>query len=147
MTQNPVETFLTPIEEQEVLTAIREAESHTSGEIRVHLENTSNTPIDTRVLEVFSILKMHNTELHNAVLIYVAIQDKTFAIYGDKGINAVVPDTFWDETKNTIQAHFKQGHFKQGLVDGILSVGQQLKTYFPYKATDTDELSNTISKG
>lgn len=147
MAHNPVEAFLTTIEEQEVVAAIREAEDHTSGEIRVHIENTSNAPIDTRALEVFSMLKMHNTELHNAVLIYVAVQDKAFAIYGDKGINAVVSDTFWDETKSTIQAHFKQGNFKQGLVDGILLAGQQLKIYFPYKVTDTDELPNTLSKG
>lgn len=145
--QNSVEAFLTTIEEQEIVAAIREAENYTSGEIRVHIENTSNGPIDTRALEVFSILKMYNTELHNAVLIYVAVADKSFAIYGDKGINALVPEHFWDDTKNTIQSHFKNGNFKQGLVDGVLLAGQQLSTHFPYKATDIDELPNTISKG
>ena len=97
--------------------------------------------------EVFSILKMQNTELHNAVLIYIAVKDKAFAIYGDRGINAVVPDSFWDDTKNTIQNHLKNGNNKQALVDGILLAGQQLKEYFPISKNDRNELSNTISKG
>ncbi|WP_299384034.1 TPM domain-containing protein [uncultured Lacinutrix sp.] len=145
--QDSVEAFLTTIEEQEIVAAIREAEQQTSGEIRVHIENTSKADIETRALEVFSILKMQNTELHNAVLIYIAVKDKAFAIYGDRGINAVVPDSFWDDTKNTIQNHLKSGNNKQALVDGILLAGQQLKEYFPISKNDRNELSNTISKG
>ena len=144
--QNTVESFLTTIEEQEVVAAIREAEQQTSGEIRVHIENTCNGEINARALQVFSILKMQNTELHNAVLIYVAVQDHAFAIYGDKGIDAVVSNTFWNETKNTIEEHFKTGNFKQGLVDGVLIAGQQLKKHFPYNAKDNNELSDRISK-
>ena len=145
--QNSVEAFLTTIEEQEVVAAIREAEQHTSGEIRVHIENTCKGDIENRALEVFSILKMQNTELHNAVLIYLAVNDKAFAIYGDRGINAVVSDSFWDDTKETIQNHLKNGNKKQALVDGVLLAGQQLKTYFPISKTDRNELSNTVSKG
>lgn len=145
--QNSVEAFLSTIEEQEIVAAIREAEQQTSGEIRVHIENTSKGDIESRALEVFSLLKMNNTELHNAVLIYVAINDKNFAIYGDKGIDAVVSNSFWDDTKNTIQNHFKNGNHKQGLVDGILLTGQQLKTHFPISTNDRNEISNTISKG
>jgi len=145
--QDSVEAFLTTIEEQEIVAAIREAEQQTSGEIRVHIENTSKVDIETRALEVFSILKMQNTELHNAVLIYIAVKDKAFAIYGDRGINAVVPDSFWDDTKNIIQNHLKKGNNKQALVDGILLAGQQLKEYFPISKNDRNELSNTISKG
>lgn len=145
--QNTVETFLTTIEEQEVVAAIREAEQQTSGEIRVHIENTSKGNIETRALEVFSILKMHKTELHNAILIYVAVKDKAFAIFGDKGIHRVVSDSFWDDTRNAILKHFKNGNYKQALVDGVLLAGQQLKDYYPITLNDRDELTNTISKG
>jgi len=145
--QNSVEAFLTAIEEQEIVAAIREAEQQTSGEIRVHIETTAKGAIESRALNVFSILKMQNTALQNAVLIYVAVNDKNFAIYGDKGIDAVVSNTFWDVTKNTIQNHFKNGNYKQGLVDGVLLVGQQLKTFFPLSENDKNELSNTISRG
>ncbi|WP_452221405.1 TPM domain-containing protein [Lacinutrix salivirga] len=142
-----VEDFLSTIEEQEIVAAINLAEQNTSGEIRVHIEHTSKGKVDKRALEVFSILKMHNTKQSNGVLIYIAVDDKTFAIYGDKGINTVVPNDFWDSTKNEIQTQFKKGNFKQGIVDGVLKIGQQLKTYFPWNPDDTNELSNTISKG
>lgn len=142
-----VEDFLTSTEEQEVIKAIREAESLTSGEIRVHLEKTDNGNTEGRAMEVFHYLKMDNTKLQNAVLIYVAVKDKSFAIYGDKGINNVVSDDFWESTKNTIQSHFKTGNFKEGLVFGILKAGEQLQKHFPWNHFDTNELSNEISKG
>ncbi|GGD12802.1 TPM domain-containing protein [Hyunsoonleella pacifica] len=142
-----IEAFLTTEEEQDIVEAIRLAELNTSGEIRVHIEKTSKGDASHRALELFHVLKMDNTKLQNAVLIYVAIEDKTFVIYGDKGINEVVEEGFWDSTKDVIQSHFKKGNFKQGLIDGILKSGEQLKTHFPYMDDDTNELTNEISKG
>lgn len=142
-----VEDFLTAQEEQEIIAAIRTAEKNTSGEIRVHIEASSSKDIFERSLEVFHLLKMHNTKEQNAVLIYVAVHDKKFAIYGDDGINRVVPKNFWDATKNAMQNHFKKGNFKQGLIDGILKAGEELKDHFPWQIDDENELSNEISKG
>jgi uncharacterized membrane protein len=142
-----VEDFLTTNEEQEVIEAIRIAELNTSGEIRVHIEKTSKGDATNRALEVFHTLKMDNTKLQNAVLIYVAVEDKNFVIYGDKGINDVVSENFWDSTKDIMQYHFKAGNFMQGLVEGVLKSGEQLKKYFPYTDLDTNELINEISKG
>lgn len=142
-----VEEFLTPTEEQEIISAIRTAEKNTSGEIRVHIEASSKKEHFERALEVFHLLKMDNTKDSNAVLLYVAVNDKKFVIYGDKGINDVVPKDFWNSTKDSIQNQFKQGNFKQGIVDGILKAGEELQDHFPYQADDVDELSNEISKG
>ncbi len=142
-----IEAFLTPSEEQDIVEAIRVAELNTSGEIRVHIEKTAKGDAAHRALEVFHMLKMDNTQLKNGVLIYVAVDDKNFVIYGDEGINKVVGNDFWESTKNTIQTHFKKGHFKQGLIDGILKSGEQLKKYFPYQDSDINELPNDISKG
>lgn len=142
-----IEDFLSASEEQDIVEAIRKAELNTSGEIRVHIEKTSNGDASKRALEVFYSLKMENTKAQNGVLIYVAIEDRNFVIYGDKGINDVVPKDFWNSTKDVIQSHFKNGNFKQGLVDGILMSGEQLKTNFPYTDTDTNELPDEISKG
>ncbi|NOY47942.1 MAG: TPM domain-containing protein [Chlorobi bacterium] len=142
-----VETFLSTEEEQDIIEAIQNAEKNTSGEIRVHVEQSSKTDAYKRAMEVFHDLKMDNTKLRNGVLIYVAVADKTFAIYGDEGINTVVADNFWKTTRDTIQQHFKSGNFKQGLVEGIKEAGAQLKTYFPWQQDDTNELSNEISKG
>ncbi|ARV07542.1 hypothetical protein BTO04_12960 [Polaribacter sp. SA4-10] len=142
-----VEAFLSQEEEQEIISAIRVAEKNTSGEIRVHIEATSEKNHDDRSLEVFHMLKMNNTKDENAVLIYVAVKDKKFVIYGDKGINEVVPDDFWNTTKDVMQNHFKLGDFKQGLVAGILKAGEELQEHFPWQIDDEDELSNEISKG
>jgi len=65
----------------------------------------------------------------------------------EQGINDVVESDFWDCTKDVMQSHFKKGEFKDGLIAGILKSGEQLKTYFPYSDSDSNELTNTISKG
>lgn len=143
----PDTIFLTKEDENEIVEAIRLAEKNTSGEIRVHIEQTtSKVPFD-RALEVFYELKMNETQLQNGVLIYLAIADKQFVICGDKGINGVVATDFWDSTKEIMASQFKKGDFKQGLIDGIAQAGEQLKTYFPWQTDDTNELSNEISKG
>lgn len=142
-----VEDFLTKEEEQEIVEAIRVAEKNTSGEIRVHLEKTTALDVYDRALEVFNELKMDETQQKNGVLIYLAVEDKTFVICGDYGINDVVANDFWDSTKEVMVAHFKNGNYKQGLVDGILMAGEQLKKHFPWSEDDTNELSNEISKG
>ncbi len=142
-----VEAFLSPIEEQEIIAAIRKAEQNTSGEIRIHLENTSALTSIDRAKEVFHFLKMDNTKFQNGVLIYVAVKDRSFAIYGDKGIDDVVPDGFWEHTKNTIKSNFQQGQFSNGLIEGVISAGEQLEKHFPWFHDDTNELTNEISKG
>jgi uncharacterized membrane protein len=142
-----LEAFISSEEEQEIISAIKVAEENTSGEIRVHIEASTEKNHDERSLEVFHLLEMNNTKDENAVLIYVAVKDKKFVIYGDKGINKVVPEGFWTATKDIMQNHFKQGNFKQGIVDGILKAGEELQEHFPWQIDDEDELSNEISKG
>ncbi len=141
-----IEDFLTEEEEQEVVEAIQRAERKTSGEIRVHIEKSSKGDIWARAMEVFHLLKMDNTKEDNGVLIYVAIDDRNFVIYGDKGINAVVPPNFWESTKDAIVAQFKKGNFKQGLIDGITRAGHELQEHFPWSEGNENQLSDKISK-
>ena len=143
-----VEDFLTKTEEQEVVQAICVAERNTSGEIRVHLEKSTTKSAINRAKEVFLELEMNKTKDTNGVLIYVAVENKLFAICGDSGIDKVVPNDFWDKTKQVIANNFQRSQFKQGLIEGIIMAGEQLKTYFPFDGeTDTNELPNEISRG
>jgi len=142
-----VEKFLTTEEEHEIIQTILKAENHTSGEIRVHLESHTRLDHSERAKEVFHLLKMDNTKEENGVLIYVAVNDRKFAIIGDKGIDKVVPKNFWNSTKELIQKQFEKGNFKQGIVDGILSAGKELQEHFPWQYDDENELSDEISKG
>lgn len=142
-----VEDFLTAEDESAIVEAIRIAEKQTSGELRVHIEKTYDGDHFDRALEIFHMLKMDNTKQENGVLIYVAVEDRNFVIYGDKGINDVVPQDFWESTRDVMQQQFKKGDFKQGLVDGVLKAGEQLRKHFPWDHTDANELSDEISKG
>jgi uncharacterized membrane protein len=142
-----VEDFLSPSEEAEIIGAIRVAEQNTSGEIRVHLEAHSKMDAFDRATEVFDFLHMGNTKQSNGVLIYVAVEDRTLVIMGDRGINDVVSPNFWESTKDAIISNFKNGEMGKGLVDGVLKAGQQLKKHFPYKKGDSNELPDEISIG
>lgn len=138
--------FLTQGDEQEIVNAIATAEKNTSGEIRVHIEDHTEKPPLERAQEVFHVLGMDATAARNGVLFYVGVSDHTFAIIGDEGIDKAVETDFWDCTKDVIISHFREGRFKDGLVEGILRAGDRLKQYFPYSAEDKDELPNEISR-
>ncbi|MEE9350468.1 MAG: TPM domain-containing protein [Flavobacteriaceae bacterium] len=142
-----VEEFLTQTQEQQIVKAIRTAELHSSGEIRVHIENCTPKETLVRAEEVFHYLKMDETENKNGVLFYLAVQDKKFAVIGDKNIDAKVPNGFWESTKELVLKEFKTAHFASGLVKGILNVGKELKQYYPINENDTNELINTVSVG
>jgi len=139
--------FLTPLQEKQIIEAIKSAEKNTSGEIRVHIENNTEKPPMERALEVFYLLKMDATNLKNGVLFYIATESKKFAILGDEGINTKVPENFWDTEKELMLSHFSKGEFAKGMELAILEVGKKLKDFFPYQSNDTNELSDEISKG
>lgn len=125
--------------------AVKEAELNTSGEIRVHIESDCKEDVLDRAAFLFEKLEIHKTELRNGVLFYLSITDRKFAILGDAGINAVTPDNFWEEIKETVLNHFKNAEFDIGLSTGIKMAGQALKEHFPYQKDDVNELSDEIS--
>ena len=140
-------SFLSDQEQANVLAAISDAETQTSGEIRLHLESRCRGDVLDRAAVVFETLAMHKTALRNGVLFYLATEDRKFAILGDGGINAVVPDDFWNEVKDTVIAGLAAGNPADGLAAGIRLAGQQLSAHFPLEANDINELSNDISFG
>lgn len=137
--------FFTPEGRQLIEQAIADAELDTSGEIRVHVEVEFAGNILDRAASVFAKLGMHRTDLRNGVLIFFAIRNRSFAIIGDTGVNRVVPENFWDETKTVMESHFRNSEFALGLAVGVKMVGDQLKKQFPHLRNDTNELVNEIS--
>lgn len=127
--------------------AIKEAELNTSGEIRVHLESKCSGDPLQRAVYIFNYLKMYRTQARNGVLVYVAVGSRKFAIIGDAGINAVVPDNFWDGIKEQMQVNFAAGNYVDGLVQAIRESGVSLKRYFPYQSDDKNEQPDEISFG
>lgn len=143
---NPTE-FLGKENERLIKAAIDGAEHHTSGEIRIHLESSCKEEVLDRAAWLFKKLKMDQTKERNGVLIYLSVNDRKFAIIGDAGINKVVPEGFWDEIKANMIAHFTKGEFAEGIIEGIVKAGKQLKQYFPWQSNDENELSDEISYG
>jgi uncharacterized membrane protein len=140
-----IKNFFTDIQQKSITLAIENAELHTSGEIRVHLASKCKDDVMKQAKKVFEQLKMHQTELRNGVLIYLAVEDKKFAILGDKGINDLVNDDFWDNVKDVMLNEFKRNEFTVGLCQGIEMIGDKLKLHFPYQKNDVNELTNDIS--
>jgi uncharacterized membrane protein len=139
--------FLSEQDKESILAAINSAEHETSGEIRIHMEMSCKGDILDCAAHVFKKLGMHNTKERNGVLIYIAIENRKFAIIGDAGINSKVPADFWESTKNTMTDYFKKNDFVGGITHGIKSAGEHLKKYFPHKANDVNELPDDISYG
>lgn len=136
---------LATAQEKELLDAIAVAESKTSGEIRVHIENRLAGTVLARAAEVFAQLGMDKTDERNGVLFYIAITDRKFAVIGDKGIDEKVPAAFWDTVRDAVQQHFKDGDFVGGLALGVTMAGDELAKNFPRNADDKNELSDDIS--
>jgi uncharacterized membrane protein len=142
-----INKFFTAEQIEQITQAIKEAEQMTSGEIRVHVESKCKGNVSARTIKWFKRLKMHKTRLRNGVLIYLAVEDRRFAIFGDRGINRLVPENFWADVKAEMQENFIRGQFTTGIISGVRKTAEKLKEFFPYQKDDVDELSDEISTG
>lgn len=139
------ETFFTEVQKEAIRNSITNAETKTSGEIRVHIEEICTENAIVHAERIFAKLKMHETKQRNGVLFYLAIDSRVFAIYGDKGIHEKVTAQFWDAASAVMEQYFKKGEFTEGLIAGITVAGEQLAEHFPRAKDDKNELTNDIS--
>ncbi|MCK7541823.1 MAG: TPM domain-containing protein [Marinilabiliales bacterium] len=138
-------TFFTREQQEAIVRAIGEAEHATSGEIRVHIETSCKADVLDEAAWLFGKVGMHKTADRNGVLIYLALKERKFAIIGDTGINAVVPLGFWDNIRDHMKQRFSENLFTEGLTEGIIMAGEQLKEHFPHSRDDVNEITDTIS--
>ncbi len=139
--------YLSKDEQEQIVKAIESAELNTSGEIRVHIESLCKGDPVERAIYVFNKLKMYKTKERNGVLIYIAMKSHKFAIIGDSGINEKVEENFWDQERELLLTHLKEGNIAEGLISVIEMAGNNLKKHFQYQTDDTNEQSNEISFG
>lgn len=139
------EEFLTEAQERRIISAIKEAENKTSGEIRVHIEHNCDGDALERAADLFHDLGMDQTDLQNGVLVYIASEDHKAAVYAGKGIHKRVEDGFWDDVLQLLLNHFRKNAFEQGLAEAVNKVGHKLTELFPYQRDDVNELPNEIS--
>lgn len=141
------EELLSASDLERVRDAVRRAESRTSGEIRVHLDDTIVEDVLDHAAFVFEELGMHRTKDRNGVLIYVSVAQRRAAVIGDAGIHERLPQGFWNDTLRVILQEFKAGRFAEGLCLGVERMGERLREHFPRAADDRNELSDEVSIG
>jgi uncharacterized membrane protein len=139
--------FLSKLEHERIVQAIRDAEAKTSGEIRVHIQRGKlNTDPLIAAQKKFHRLGMHMTADRNAVLIFVAPRADKFAVVGDQAIHEKCGDTYWQRVVDLMRAHFRNEKFSDALVDAIRDVGRALAAHFPRRSTSPD-LPDEIVEG
>lgn len=137
--------FMETLDQPRIVTAIGAAERETSGEVRIHIQPKAKGGDIRFVAErTFERLGMTKTALRNGVLLFIASEERSFVILGDKGIDEKVPSGFWDEIAAKLTIRFRNGEFTDGIVDAISAAGEQLKAYFPRADDDVNELPDDI---
>lgn len=132
---------------RDIEAAIKASESAHSGELRFAVE-TALDPVAVlrgessraRAVELFSSLRIWDTEHNCGLLIYVLLADRAVEIVADRGIHAKVGEAEWTRICHQMETAFRQNDFRGGVLAGIESVAQHLVKHFPVKAGDRNEL-------
>lgn len=129
--------------------AIREAETAHTGEIRFAVESAlplfpllRGQTARARALEVFSQLRVWDTEHNNGILIYLLLADHDVEIVADRGVHARVGGEGWEKICREIEALFRERKFEEGVLHGIRAVGIHLVRHYPAQGRDRNELDN-----
>ena len=131
--------------QRRIADAITAAERHTTGGICVHVTPRCRGNVVKRATRTFDRLHLYTTKRRNAVLIFIAYEDRKFAILGDTAINDAVPQGFWDGEVEELGRYLKAGRPVDGLCDIIARIGERLSEFFPGERDDENELSNEVS--
>ena len=131
--------------QRRIADAITAAERHTTGEICVHVTPRCRGNVMKRATRTFNRLHLYTTRRRNAVLIFIAYEDRKLAILGDTGIHEAVPEGFWDNEVEELKRFLKAGRPVDGLCEVIAHMGVRLAEFFPGERDDENELSNEVS--
>jgi uncharacterized membrane protein len=147
---NPMRTkeFLSKLEHDRIVKAIRDAESKTSGEIRVFIQR-GELKVDplAAAQKRFHRLGMQKTPERNAVLVFVAPRAHKFAIVGDKAIHQKCGEELWQRLVTQMREHFRKENFTDAIVDAIREIGEALAAQFPRRSTSTGGLPDEVAEG
>jgi len=139
--------FVHSLDDQQIASAIAEAEKRTSGEIRVFV---SESAIVDPVLEAekhFVRLDMMKTSQRNGVLIFFAPLSQKFAVVGDEGVHKRCGQTFWEHIIEDMRPLLKKNQFTEAIVHAVHEIGAALAKEFPPIADDKNELPNRVERG
>jgi uncharacterized membrane protein len=136
--------FLSPGEQSRVEEAIAAAERETSGEIRVVISGKAMGDPLAEARRLFVSLGMPRTAARNGVLVLLAVRERRFAILGDEGIHRLVGQEGWEGFRDAMEARFRAGDMVGGLELAIREVAAILRTHFPRRGDDVNELPDGV---
>ena len=139
-----VKEFLKQIRHDDIIAAVRQAESKTSGEIRVFISHKKTEDAVAAGRAAFVRMGMTKTRHRNGVLIFVAPKAHKFAVIGDEAVHARCGDEFWRELAAAMTGYFKRGAFSEGIVHGVARAGDLLAAHFPRDPGDRNELPDDV---
>jgi uncharacterized membrane protein len=126
---------------------IRDSETRHLGEIRFVVEGAlepsalrRNQTAQHRALEVFSLLRIWDTEYNNGVLIFLLLADREVEIIADRGIDRCVGAAEWERICREMEACFRRGEYAAGVQSGIRAVSEHLIHHFPATGNNPNEL-------
>jgi uncharacterized membrane protein YgcG len=126
---------------------IRETETRHDGQIRFAVEPALElVPLLTgqtaqrRAIDVFSSLRVWDTEHNNGVLIYLLLADRDVEIVADRGIHVRLGREVWETICRDMEAAFRKGDFEAGVLAGIHAVGEHLSRHFPLRSGKQNEM-------
>ncbi|MCB4235825.1 TPM domain-containing protein [Kaistella anthropi] len=137
--------FLTDYQMASLVEAIQTAEDHSTGEIRIHIDSTTEGNNAEIAFEVFKKLCKDQTAERNAVLFHVNFEQHYLTIIGDAGIHEKVHQNFWNGLHDKITQEFVKGNYFEGLKNAVLETGLELKKHFPITGKNPNELPNEIT--
>lgn len=141
--------FLGKLDHARISAAIQDAETKTTGEIRVYVQRG---PLPGEAVSAaqrqFEKVQMTKTAARNGVLIFVAPRAQKFAVIGDEGVHQKCGETYWQELVDKMRDHFRQENFTQALVEAITETGALLARHFPRTGPENpNELPDDIVEG
>jgi uncharacterized membrane protein YgcG len=129
--------------------AIRTSEATHGGEIRFAIEAAldlwpllQGQTARARAIDLFSQLRVWDTDENNGVLIYLLLADRDVEIVADRGAHARINPDAWEAVCREMETAFRAGNFADGSIAGIKAVGQLLARHYPRGPGDRNELSN-----
>jgi uncharacterized membrane protein len=130
--------------------ATKASETTHSGQVRFVVEGAldgaplfRNQPARERAIDIFSHLRIWDTEHNNGVLIYLLPADRVVEIIADRGIDAKVGPEGWTRICRDMEADFADGRFEAGAIKGIEAVSRELEKYFPPAGPHPNELPDS----
>lgn len=93
-----------------------------------------------RAIDVFSQLRVWDTEKNSGILIYLLLADRDVEIVADRGIDTKVQRTEWEAICRAMEAEFRSRNFEGGVLAGITAVTKLLVKHFPASGPHPNEL-------